>query len=81
MNRIKCATFNKEMQDSIPPEIIKKMKADRAKAEKGRDPVFKCAVCGKWIAYDDIPDKVKADFTPDSEYTTEAKSFTHLHCL
>jgi len=34
MNRIKCATFNKEMQDSIPQEIREKMKADRAKAEK-----------------------------------------------
>jgi hypothetical protein len=34
MDRIKCATFNKEMQDSIPPEIREKMKADREKAEK-----------------------------------------------
>lgn len=50
-------------------------------AKKGRDPIFKCDVCGKWIAYDDIPDKVKTNFTPDSEYTTEAMSFTHLHCL
>ena len=50
-------------------------------ATKGRDPIFKCSVCGKWIAYDDIPDKVKTDFTPDTEYTTEATSFTHLHCL
>lgn len=34
MNRIKCATFDKDMQDSIPKEIRDKMKADRAKAEK-----------------------------------------------
>jgi len=50
-------------------------------ATKGRDPIFKCSVCGKRIAYDDIPNKVKIDFTPDTEYTTEATSFTHLHCL
>jgi len=34
MNRIKCATFDKDMQDSIPEDIREKMKADRAKAEK-----------------------------------------------
>ena len=50
-------------------------------AKKGRDPIFKCAVCSKFIAYDDIPRKVKIDFTPDTEYTTEATSFTHLHCI
>lgn len=32
--RIKCATFDKDMQDSIPKKIREKMKADRAKAEK-----------------------------------------------
>lgn len=48
---------------------------------KGRDPIFKCDVCGKFIAYDDIPDKVKTEFILDSEYTTEATCFTHLHCL
>jgi len=37
MDRIKCATFNKEMQDSIPPEIREKMRADRAKAEKEQE--------------------------------------------
>jgi len=50
-------------------------------AKKGRDPMFKCAVCGKFIAYKDIPNKVKIDFTPDSEYTAEETIFTHLHCL
>jgi len=34
MNRIKCATFDKDMQDNIPKEIRYKMKADRTKAEK-----------------------------------------------
>lgn len=37
MNRIKCATFDKDMQDSIPKEIREKMKADRAKAEKEQE--------------------------------------------
>lgn len=37
MNRIKCATFDKDMQDSIPKEIRDKMKADRAKAEKEQE--------------------------------------------
>lgn len=37
MNRIKCATFDKEMQDSIPAEIREKMKADRAKVEKEQE--------------------------------------------
>lgn len=49
--------------------------------QKGRDPVFKCTSCGKWIAYDDIPDEVKTNFVHDTEYTTEATSFTHLKCL
>ncbi len=48
---------------------------------KGRDPIFKCDVCGKFISYDDIPGKVKTEFILDSEYTTETTSFTHLHCL
>ena len=34
MERIKCATFDKETQDNIPKEIREKMKADRDKAEK-----------------------------------------------
>jgi len=34
MERIKCATFDKEMQDSIPQDIKDKMKADRNKAEE-----------------------------------------------
>jgi len=37
MERIKCATFDKKMQDRIPKEIKDKMKADRAKAEKEQE--------------------------------------------
>ena len=48
---------------------------------KGRDPMFKCDKCGKFIAYDDIPDKVKIEHTVDSENTIEETVFTHLHCL
>lgn len=50
-------------------------------ANKGRDKTFRCVVCGKYIAYADIPNKVKVEFIPDTEYTMEATSFTHLHCL
>ena len=37
MNRIKCATFYKEMQDNISKKIREKMNADRAKAEKEQE--------------------------------------------
>lgn len=37
MERIKCGTFNKDIQDSIPKEIREKMKADRAEAEKKQE--------------------------------------------
>ena len=55
MERIKCATFNKELQDSIPKEIREKMKADRTKAEKEQKTkaktlpiqnVINCPFCG-----------------------------------
>lgn len=59
MDRIKCATFNQEMQNNIPQEIREKMDANRAKAEKEQeiknkntsrntlDEYRKCANCGK----------------------------------
>lgn len=34
MERIKCAAFNKKIQDGIPKEIREKMKADRNKTER-----------------------------------------------
>ena len=34
MQKIKCITFDKKAQDSLPEHIKSKMKADREKAEK-----------------------------------------------
>jgi len=53
----------------------------KKKIKKGRDPMFKCSVCGKFIAYKDISNNVKIDFIPDTEYTTEETIMTHLSCL
>lgn len=36
MEKIKCITFDKKAQDSLPEHIKAKMKADREKAEKQR---------------------------------------------
>ena len=47
---------------------------------RGRDPVFKCRICGRYISYDDIPDKVNRYFTPDTHYTTEVTEFEHRAC-
>ena len=42
---------------------------------------IKCSVCGKFISYKDITlRRVKVDYTPDSEYTTEKTEFWHLKC-
>jgi hypothetical protein len=35
--KIKCATFDKEMQDAIPEHVKAKMKADREKANRKWD--------------------------------------------
>jgi hypothetical protein len=51
------------------------------KNKKGRDPKFKCYICGKYISYSDIKNKlVKVDYTADSEYTIEETVFAHLSC-
>ena len=42
MERIKCITFDKEAQDSLPEHIKAKMKADR---EKSRNPEIPCGIC------------------------------------
>lgn len=36
MNKIRCATFDKDMQDSVPKEVREKMIANRLQAEKER---------------------------------------------
>ena len=42
---------------------------------------FRCDVCGKFIAYKDIPLNVVSKFTPETEITTEETLFTHRKCL
>ena len=50
-------------------------------ATKRHGEIFRCQVCGKFIGYGEIPENVKVDFTPDTEFTTEETVFTHKHCL
>ncbi len=47
----------------------------------GRDPVFRCIVCGRYISYDDIPDNVNHYFTPDTHFTIEKSEFGHKECV
>ena len=48
----------------------------------GRDSVFKCTICGKFISYKEIDDnEIERDFTPDSEFTTECHAMTHKKCM
>ena len=45
-----------------------------------RDPDYKCVYCGKYVAYDDIPDKVKVEFIPDSHRSSEKTWMYHKTC-
>lgn len=42
---------------------------------------IKCEKCGKFIAYNDISNNVKVEYTPDTEYTIESTKFIHLKCI
>ena len=46
-----------------------------------RDTEYGCTVCGKYISYKDIPEKVEVEFTPDTEHTQERTEMTHKKCL
>ena len=46
MECIKCITFNKNAQDSLPEHIKAKMKADREKA-KAQLKEYKCTDCSE----------------------------------
>lgn len=49
--------------------------------KKGRDSLFKCIFCGKYIAYKDIgTDKIGTHYEPDSEFTTETFEYWHKSC-
>lgn len=41
---------------------------------------IKCDICGKFIAYKDIPTKTNTYYTPETEYSTEKIEFVHLKC-
>ena len=42
--------------------------------------IFRCQKCGKFIGYNEIPSKVKVDFTFDTKVTVEETLFTHNAC-
>jgi len=47
----------------------------------GRDNIFKCAICGKYIAYGDIgTHKINSKYVQDTEYTTELGEMWHTNC-
>ena len=56
----------------VPPSEFRK---------KGRDPDYRCMSCGRYIAYDDIPDNVNYHYTPDTDFSIETHEFTHLKCM
>ncbi len=42
---------------------------------------FRCEICGKFVSYKDINnDKVRVDFTPDTQFTDEKYEFFHNKC-
>ena len=48
---------------------------------KGRDIEFRCTICGRYISYSDIEkNKVKINFTPDTQFTIEKTEMTHKKC-
>ena len=50
-------------------------------SKKGRDPVFKCSICGKFIAYEDInTDKVKREMGNTIDTMLETVEFYHTKC-
>lgn len=49
--------------------------------KKGRNTVFKCTKCGKFLSYEELDsDNVKFEFTPDTEFSIESSEYYHLNC-
>ena len=42
--------------------------------------IFRCIECGKFIAYNEIPDKVTIEYIPETEVTNEETLFRHNRC-
>lgn len=54
---------------------------DVISSDNKRSKKIRCEVCGRFIGYNEMPENVKIDFTPDTEFTIEETLFTHNHCL
>ena len=48
--------------------------------KRGRDKDYKCIICGRFIAYEDIPDKIGQRYTPDTDFTNELIEMWHKDC-
>lgn len=47
----------------------------------GRDNVYKCTICGRYVAYRDIgTNKIITEYTPDSEFSAELTELHHKKC-
>jgi len=52
-----------------------------APKKKGRDPEYRCSICGRYISYSEIDDgKITIKDTPDSEFTVEQTEMFHNNC-
>ena len=50
--------------------------------KKGRDPVFRCSICGRFISYADIDtDKVKRVFGDTADTALETVEFYHTSIM
>lgn len=48
---------------------------------KAHGRIFRCTDCGKFISYKEIDnDLVTTKYTPDTEFTVEETTFTHIKC-
>ena len=41
---------------------------------------MRCAECGRFVAYADIPDRVNFLFTPETEFGHERHEYAHKQC-
>lgn len=47
----------------------------------GRNPEFKCTICGKWISYIDLDEgSIVVDYTPDTDVSVELTEMYHKKC-
>ena len=51
-------------------------KLNMGKHSKGNE--FRCNICGRFIGY---KERIDIQYTPDTEYTYEEYTYTHIKCL